>query len=871
MKGRKIRAVRYGEQEDTFEAALSGLSVLRSVVVAACVPLLVPMSTRTMPRALGTAPARARSGRSPRALARATRQTYQLVGSRSEILRVRVDDLNESRVEVSVSMRSAGVAAAGAAAAGRENGDGRDVPSLRWWTINDGGEMEVSEELATACESTKMAGNALVSPFAHADDGGGEYCVSLTLPKVASPSRFGFNVTYVHEGRPILSRPRDHAYYGVPLGFYPGTPYPLGAHRQGDWVNFAVLGSASVAPPRIHFFEIDPAPGAPRASLAFRVLLDPTLNRTGDLWHCALRVPETVDAYAICYDEIDPSDGYTIASTLAADPFGDNVCRATLDRDDLASTLTLLPPTRAEGGESLEDWEEDGPLGHTMSKAVVMEMDLRRGDASGDPAEDAKGKDEEDETLSVFEVVEAAAADLEDSGVTALAVRGLLSEEALTSAAPLSHPSAGLGSEAFKRLVLSLHRMDLELYLQLDCLRLQTVLRVSHLNEGAAIQALKESVRFLVSEYHLDGICFLHAEKLTHGDFGVVLDRPPVVEDLCQDPILRQTKMIAVPFGSHLLPREGLRGFPHWGRWAEANTRFVQDMQALFLGGDEGGMGKMAAEAVGADQQVDLANVSMRLTGSADLFQKWDDTGSFHLFTGRPPFFGLNSASLLGDPPLDQAIRVASSASAAPWPSELTETIRWSLLASVFVSQGVPVVRLLDLSGERWAEDLSLFSKLCHFRECYADLLQQDNFESPRDLRWHGMDPLVEPLWQQAPASPATALDAVPASVPEGGPVAGKEAPLAPRIGPEQRFVAMSVWSGSQMDAIYVAFSGNPGDVSVRLPQPQIGHRWFVLLDTGRIPSCLSNEKVEVKTQEYVLKPKSALILVMQRPKDKSS
>ncbi|QDZ21918.1 putative isoamylase [Chloropicon primus] len=739
------------------------------------------------------------AGRRATASAVERRHAYQLVGSRNEVVRVCVEETQAS-MAVTVRLR-------------KSNSSGE--MSLRWWILGGAsGEVEVSQGMTGACEATKLAGNALVTPFSLE---GGEFVVTLVLPRSEEPfSRFGFNPTYVHSGRPVLSRPRDHSFFGVPLGFYPGTPFPLGAHRvEGDWFNFTLLSDGPVAP-KLHLFET--TSGGKGEPCAYELELDPTVNRTGGVWHCALRVPGGVDAYALSLPETHPVHGYKVDEEMVADPFGDDVAHTKVPSGgEKICTVSLLPRGEGQGEDIEEEWEEDGPLHHTLSKTVVLEMDLRRedGDQDGDGG--------------VFEAVETAAVGLEDSGVTALAVRGLLSEETLTSVTSVAN---GLGSSAMKRLVASLHRMDLELFVQLDCLKLQSVAKAPHLNEGKAIQSLKESLRFLVTEYHLDGIFFLHAEKLTHGDSGVVLDRPPIVEDLCNDPVLQSTKMVAVPFGSHLLPREGVRGFPHWGRWAEMNSRFVTDMQDLFLQDDR--------------SKVDLTKVSMRLTGSADLFQRWEN-GSYHLFAERPPCYGLNSVSSMDGLPFSQQVEQGSKK------AKFSDSIRWALITAAFASQGVPLIRLLDLSNENWAEELAVFSKLASFRECYSDLIQQPSFDAPRDLRWHGVDALAEPKWEMPPPAPL--------ELPVGSPL---EEPLACQVG-ELRYIGMSFWSESKLDAVYAGFNGNDTDVLVTLPEPQLGHRWVVVLDSGRLELSLTNESTAA-SPEYLMKPKSSILLVMQRP-----
>eukprot|EP00983_Pelagomonas_calceolata_P030693 964171-Pelagomonas_calceolata.AAC.1 len=60
-----------------------------------------------------------------------------------------------------------------------------------------------------------------------------------------------------------------------------------------------------------------------------------------------------------------------------------------------------------------------------------------------------------------------------------------------------------------------------------------------------------------------------HASRNEQDRFGTVLDNPPLAEDICHDPVLRGLKLVAAPGDSNLLPRNGVRGFPHWGVWMQ--------------------------------------------------------------------------------------------------------------------------------------------------------------------------------------------------------------------------------------------------------------------------------------------------------------
>ena len=57
-----------------------------------------------------------------------------------------------------------------------------------------------------------------------------------------------------------------------------------------------------------------------------------------------------------------------------------------------------------------------------------------------------------------------------------------------------------------------------------------------------------------------------------------MLDNPPLAEAIASDPLLADVRLVAWPGDLSLLPRQGKRGFPHWGRWLERNLRSGTDL-----------------------------------------------------------------------------------------------------------------------------------------------------------------------------------------------------------------------------------------------------------------------------------------------------
>jgi glycogen operon protein len=122
-----------------------------------------------------------------------------------------------------------------------------------------------------------------------------------------------------------------------------------------------------------------------------------------------------------------------------------------------------------------------------------------------------------------------------------------------------------------------------------------------------------DSLRYLVTEMHIDGFRFDLASILGRGTDGSVLANPPLIERIVADPVLANVKLIAEAWDAAGLYQVG--SFPSWGRWAEWNGRFRDDVRRFWKG---------SANTVRA--------LATRFCGSADLY-----SGS-----GRAPHHSVN-------------------------------------------------------------------------------------------------------------------------------------------------------------------------------------------------------------------------------------
>ena len=119
-------------------------------------------------------------------------------------------------------------------------------------------------------------------------------------------------------------------------------------------------------------------------------------------------------------------------------------------------------------------------------------------------------------------------------------------------------------------------------------------------NHPRVMALILASLRYWVTEMHVDGFRFDLASSLTRDADGTPLAHPPLMRAIADDPVLRDVKCIAEAWDWGLYH---VGSFPGFGRWAEWNGRF-RDTVRRFVGG--------------ADAQV--GDLILRLSGSPDLY-----------------------------------------------------------------------------------------------------------------------------------------------------------------------------------------------------------------------------------------------------------
>ncbi|HEY9054007.1 MAG TPA: glycogen debranching protein GlgX [Rectinemataceae bacterium] len=131
-------------------------------------------------------------------------------------------------------------------------------------------------------------------------------------------------------------------------------------------------------------------------------------------------------------------------------------------------------------------------------------------------------------------------------------------------------------------------------------------------NHPVMHEFIRDCLRYWVVHMHVDGFRFDLGSILGRDSQGRLLENPPVIETIAEDPLLRDTKIIAEAWDAGGAYQVG--SFPG-GRWAEWNDKYRDDVRR-FWRGDPG----------------TAVHLATRITGSSDLY----------LRDGRKPFHSIN-------------------------------------------------------------------------------------------------------------------------------------------------------------------------------------------------------------------------------------
>jgi isoamylase len=169
---------------------------------------------------------------------------------------------------------------------------------------------------------------------------------------------------------------------------YPGYPLPLGVHLHDDGALFAIFSRHASAVSLLLF-------GSVKETTPYQTIeLDPTYNRTGDIWHVWVEGVSAGQAYAYRVDgPYNPQEGHRFnRHKLVIDPYATALSRhpewdfLNAKGYDLASPLGALSFSATDDADSVPrcivtgnrfEWKDDVPPRTPWSETIIYETHVK--------------------------------------------------------------------------------------------------------------------------------------------------------------------------------------------------------------------------------------------------------------------------------------------------------------------------------------------------------------------------------------------------------------------------------------------------------------------------------------------------------------
>ncbi|VTR97147.1 glycogen debranching protein : Glycogen operon protein GlgX homolog OS=Rhodopirellula maiorica SM1 GN=RMSM_03253 PE=4 SV=1: CBM_48: Alpha-amylase [Gemmata massiliana] len=421
-----------------------------------------------------------------------------------------------------------------------------------------------------------------------------------------------------------------------------GQPFPIGSTVTDGGANFSLFSRTATGVELLLFDRQDDA--RPARAIA----LDPVANRTYHYWHTFVPGVKSGQLYAYrVHGPQDPARGLRFDPTkVLIDPYARGIVvpdrytpgAARAPGDNAATAMKSVVVDSSE-----YDWEGDTPLRLSSARTIIYEAHVRgfTRHANSGIKEQVRG------TYAGFaEKIPY----LKDLGITAVELLPIHAFDTHACPAglvnywgyqPVSyfapHPQYSSRREPlgpvneFRDLVKALHRAGIEVILDVVfnhtaegnhegpslCFRGIDNPTYYILEDGGARFAdysgcgntlnanhpvvrrmIVDSLRYWVTEMHVDGFRFDLASVLSRDSNGRPLPNPPVLWDIESDPALAGTKLIAEAWDAAGLYQVGSFVGDSWKEW---NGRFRDDARDFFRG-EPGTAGRFADRMLGSHE-----------------------------------------------------------------------------------------------------------------------------------------------------------------------------------------------------------------------------------------------------------------------------
>ena len=428
----------------------------------------------------------------------------------------------------------------------------------------------------------------------------------------------------------------------------PGKAYPLGPTITKSGVNFSVF-SAHAREMHLVLFDSAEAPTPSRT-----ITLDPVRNRRGHYWCIEVPGIRAGQVYAYRVDgPFLPERGYRFDSDkLLLDPYAKAVSTSLYNRKAACqhgrNESSCLRSVVVDFGNY--DWEGDQPLALSFEETVIYELHV--GGFTRHPNSGVAEKERGTFTGLIQKIPY-----LQELGITAVELMPVFQFdwqdapsdlENYWGYSPVSFFAPHLGYSAsqdpvnciqeFRDMVKALHRAGIEVILDvvynhtaeggedgptlcwkgLDNSLYYTFSQgrsqyadftgtgnTLNANQSVVRRMILDSLRYWVSEMHVDGFRFDLASVLSRDENGTPVSNAPIVWDIDSDPVLAGTKLMAEAWDAAGLYQVGSFSKDRWKEW---NGRFRDDVRSF----------------IKSDRR-SVVNLRQRLLGSPDIY-----TGNFH-------------------------------------------------------------------------------------------------------------------------------------------------------------------------------------------------------------------------------------------------
>ncbi len=430
----------------------------------------------------------------------------------------------------------------------------------------------------------------------------------------------------------------------IPLATTRGFALATGCTRLGEGINFSLFARHAETVTLV--IELPATATTDHEQHAFP--LHPHINKTGDLWHILIKTQREDLRYG--YRINGPHDhknkGLAYDNTiLLLDPFNtSHIPRAWGHKisDPNAPQCCLIKHDF--------DWQNDQPLNIPLAQSIIYELHVR-----GFTRHPSSRVSHPGSYTGIMEKIPY----LKELGITAIELMPVTEFDENDTVFTDPHTGKALKNfwgynpisffalksgyaadparhiNEFKALVLALHQAGIEVILDMvfnhsgeggydgatssfrgidnriyylldhqtrEYLNFSGCGNTMNCNHPEERDLIKDALRYWVMEMHIDGFRFDLASILGRDSAGNLLANPPMIEMIAEDPVLRDTKIIAEAWDAGGLYQVG--SFSIDARWAEWNGKFRDDVRAFMAGRED-----------------TVANLATRMSGSSDLYQ----------------------------------------------------------------------------------------------------------------------------------------------------------------------------------------------------------------------------------------------------------